>query len=817
MTAVKYEQATQPRESSGSPTTEEATVKIDNGRDENNGPDSCSNATKRKIAPFVMSFGFRVFGVVLIIVDIIVVILDLAISERKKSTEIPEGVSLAIALFFLIDVLLRVFVEGFRNYFRSKLNILDACIVVGTLLINLTYFFLDLDAAGEIPRMVIFLRILRIVILIRVFRLASQKKQLEMVTRRMVSENKRRYMKDGFDLDLTYITDRIIAMSFPSSGKQSFYRNPIKEVARFLDTKHPDHYKVYNLCSEKGYDPKYFHYRVERIFIDDHNVPALQDMLKFTASVREWMSQDEKNIVAIHCKGGKGRTGTMVCTWLIDSDQFESAKESLDYFGERRTDRSTSTKFQGVETPSQSRYVGYYEILKNKYNLKLPPERQLKIKNLKIHTMHGVGKGNGTDMKVQIITRKQVVLQCVCANQKNCKLFFDSESDSVVIGLEDCPVVSGDVKIRFECNSALPKGYDDCPFFFWFNTSFIENNSKQELFSTSSVLSKDKDKSAASKDSTHEGVAKKQEDGAETPKQKLLDIIGNMKVEVTYRKKLQQLKASESKKQAMKQLEGLDSEGSVPQGIAEDTQRGKPLNPELVKAASAVASSLPHNKKQTVSELLAQLRRHEETTDKQKEGGTINIRNVISEMTVKKQSPAQRGARISGRISLQLDEDGQRIRRERSSAQPGDSRRSLKVGKRLNIFTKASTEPEHALKTVSSPTIWDLEFAKEVAAVTAQPPRNGFEEMIQWTKEGILWEYPIDNEVGMEDDAEFHEHIFLEKHLEGFPKEGPIRHFMELVICGLSKNPYLSVKQKVEHIEWFQNYFEEKKELLQEI
>ncbi|XP_039572656.1 28S ribosomal protein S31, mitochondrial [Passer montanus] len=339
--------------------------------------------------------------------------------------------------------------------------------------------------------------------------------------------------------------------------------------------------------------------------------------------------------------------------------------------------------------------------------------------------------------------------------------------------------------------------------------------SKQELFSTSSVLSKDKDESAASKDSTPEGAAKRQVDGAETPKQQLLDIIGNMKVEVSYRKKLQQLKASE--KQAMKKVEGLDSEGSMPQGITEDTQRGKPLNPELVKAASAVASSLPRNKKETESELLAQLRRHEETTDKQKKGGTINIRNVISEMSVKRQSPEQWGARLSGRISMQLDEDDRRIRPERSSAQSMDSRRSLKVGKRLNIFTKASTEPEHALKTVSSPTIWDLEFAKEVAAVTAQPPRNGFEEMIQWTKEGILWEFPIDNEAGMEDDAEFHEHIFLEKHLEGFPKEGPIRHFMELVICGLSKNPYLSVKQKVEHIEWFQKYFEEKKELLQEI
>ncbi|NXC94247.1 RT31 protein, partial [Certhia familiaris] len=345
---------------------------------------------------------------------------------------------------------------------------------------------------------------------------------------------------------------------------------------------------------------------------------------------------------------------------------------------------------------------------------------------------------------------------------------------------------------------------------------------------TSRVLSKDKDKSAASKDSTPEGAAKSQKGGAETPKQQLLDIIGSMRVEVSYRKKLQQLKASDNKKQAMNKLEGPQSEGSVPQGVTDDTQRGKPLNPELVKAASAVASSLPHNKKQTESELLAQLRRHEETTDKQKKGETINLRNVISEMTVKRHSPAQRGARLSGRISLQLDEDGQRIRPERSSAHSMDSRRyfccfsffvyrSLKVGKRLNIFTKASTEPEHALKTVSSPTIWDLEFAKEVAAVTAQPPRNGFEEMIQWTKEGILWEFPIDNEVGMEDDAEFHEHIFLEKHLEGFPKEGPIRHFMELVICGLSKNPYLSVTQKVEHIEWFQKYFEEKKELLQEI
>ncbi|XP_062423050.1 small ribosomal subunit protein mS31 [Rhea pennata] len=337
----------------------------------------------------------------------------------------------------------------------------------------------------------------------------------------------------------------------------------------------------------------------------------------------------------------------------------------------------------------------------------------------------------------------------------------------------------------------------------------------QKLFSTSTVLFTKEDGSTASTDSTTKTASKSQEDSAETPKQKLLNIIGNMKVEVSSKKKFQQLKTHETKKQAVKQLEGLDSKSSISPKTTEDIQRGKPLHRELVEAASAVASSLPLNKEQTESDLLAQLRRHEEITDKQKKGGTINIRNVISDMTVKRESPAQRGVRLSNLISLELEEDGRRIKPERLVS--SDSRRSLKVGKRLNIFTKTSPDTEKALKTESSPTIWDVEFAKEIVAVTEQPPRNGFEEMIQWTKEGILWEFPIDNEAGMEDDAEFHEHIFLEKHLEDFPKQGPIRHFMELVICGLSKNPYLTVKQKIEHIEWFQKYFEEKKELLQEI
>ncbi len=63
----------------------------------------------------------------------------------------------------------------------------------------------------------------------------------------------------------------------------------------------------------------------------------------------------------------------------------------------------------------------------------------------------------------------------------------------------------------------------------------------------------------------------------------------------------------------------------------------------------------------------------------------------------------------------------------------------------------------------------------------------------------------------------FHEHVFLDNLIVDFPKRGPIRHFMQLVTTGLSKNPYLTVQQKKEYINWFREYFEEKKELLDEL
>ena len=59
-----------------------------------------------------------------------------------------------------------------------------------------------------------------------------------------VSQDKKRFIYDGFDLDLSYITPRIIAMGLPSTKIEGLFRNSMDDVKKFLNERHPNNYKV---------------------------------------------------------------------------------------------------------------------------------------------------------------------------------------------------------------------------------------------------------------------------------------------------------------------------------------------------------------------------------------------------------------------------------------------------------------------------------------------------------------------------------------------------------------------------------------------
>jgi phosphatidylinositol-3,4,5-trisphosphate 3-phosphatase/dual-specificity protein phosphatase PTEN len=222
------------------------------------------------------------------------------------------------------------------------------------------------------------------------------------VLRGLVSKKKLRYKQDGFDLDLSYITPRIIAMGFPSEGAEAVYRNPMEQVQKFFRQKHHERVRVYNLCSERKYEHAKLDNNVCDIPFHDHNAPAFPLMMEFCRDAHRWLSAHPENAIAVHCKAGKGRTGTLISAYLAFEGHCRTADEALRYFGAKRTRNGA-----GVTIPSQRRYVQYFDDFLSRYrsggvlpaNMPAqPPDAvALRLTRIVMHTIPNFDIGGGCD------------------------------------------------------------------------------------------------------------------------------------------------------------------------------------------------------------------------------------------------------------------------------------------------------------------------------------------------------------------------------------------------------------------------------------
>lgn len=328
-----------------------------------------------RVLQFVVGAPWLAVQATAIIMDMVIMILTwecgygqgpLSTAEDPNCQEALSGgtfysIMVLTTVLYVIDIALRIYGLTPSVFFWSYSNCFDFVVVVVS-----GFGSLDPDVGNRLGFSSA-LRLTRFVKLIRLSRSAALLKATAAFMRRITGENRRRFVSPEHDLDLNlvYVTPWLIGMSVPASGCMSrFYRNPLPEVVRFFETFHPSKYFMCNLCPEMPYPVADFKTGRVRCFdIQDHTPPLFSETISFLHEAQRFLEGDEERVVAVHCKGGKGRTGSFCCALLLYTEEAEDAEDALNYFTLMRTDtdQSGTAKTQGVETPSQVRYVEYID------------------------------------------------------------------------------------------------------------------------------------------------------------------------------------------------------------------------------------------------------------------------------------------------------------------------------------------------------------------------------------------------------------------------------------------------------------------------
>lgn len=185
--------------------------------------------------------------------------------------------------------------------------------------------------------------------------------------------------------------------SGPSSvWPKKAYRNPVDQLVTFLDKKHGEGWAIFEFRAEgTGYPDAEVYNRVHHFPWPDHHPPPFALVPNLMAAMRNWIhaegkEEDGTRVAVVHCKAGKGRSGTVACSYLISQEAWKR-EDALKRFTSRRMRAGFG---EGVSIPSQLRWVRYVDRWTNAMNKKYM-ERPVEVLEIQVY-------GLRTGVKVSI-------------------------------------------------------------------------------------------------------------------------------------------------------------------------------------------------------------------------------------------------------------------------------------------------------------------------------------------------------------------------------------------------------------------------------
>ena len=258
----------------------------------------------------------------------------------------------------------------------------------------------------------------------------------------LINSNNIRFIDRKYNLDLSYITPRIIAMGFPTIFPKSLIKNSVTDIANFLNERHGNNYILINL-SDKSYDSSQFKGLVVDYQMVNSKPIDLILIFDICEKAYDYLNQNIFNTIAIKCKDGKSLIGVVICSFLLYIKKFTNINDAFNYYSYKRLYKGE----KGISQPCHKKCVEYFFNILSNNKFQFP--FRIKITSIVIKNMYEIYNKGTYIVEYFDYTNKKYQEIHVTPNNYECEL-NNNNNKTVTLKLENLFTQEqyGDVDIK---------------------------------------------------------------------------------------------------------------------------------------------------------------------------------------------------------------------------------------------------------------------------------------------------------------------------------------------------------------------------------